>query len=52
MENEKLITKTEVIFEIDNNGVQSNWNDPTTSLATSTMTHLTTLIGVFRIKDK
>ncbi len=47
---EQLITETEVIFEMEGKGFQNGHEDPTTSLATSTLTHIFTVIDFPRAK--
>lgn len=49
---EQLVTDTEVLFEMNSNGFHTDPDDPTTSLATSTMTHIFTLINFPASKQK
>ncbi|RZJ76924.1 MAG: hypothetical protein EOO45_00460 [Flavobacterium sp.] len=51
-QNQQIITDTEVVFEMDNNGFQSGNEDPTTSLATTTLTHIFTRRDVPHVQQK
>jgi hypothetical protein len=51
-QNEQMIVKTQVVFEMDNNGFGDSPDDPTTSLATSTLTHIFTLMDKPSFKKK